>query len=309
MLKKQTYFVVGLFVIIGVLIGIAAIIWVSTSQYFKKGSTFITYFDESVQGLQVDSIVKYRGVDVGRVEKIGVAPDYKLIEVTMKIDFKGDVMRDTVAKLEMAGITGLVFVDLDRKKPGAPVLSPKITFPTEYPVIPSHPSNIQQIASGVNEIVNKIKKIDFKGIADELMTTTKSLDTLIGGEVTKKIMKNLESATSSLSATSARIDTIVQDGAVEDTVREAKEAIKDMRAAIGQVKTELDSIDLAETVNKTNDFLESTTKRTHTVVVETQTILENMRTASETLESLLDQLHSDPSMIIFSSPPDRGRSR
>jgi phospholipid/cholesterol/gamma-HCH transport system substrate-binding protein len=309
MLKKQTYFVVGLFVIIGILVGVAAIIWVSASQYFKKGTTFVAYFDESVQGLQVDSIVKYRGVDVGRVEKIGVAPDYKLIEVTMKIDFKGDVMRDTVAKLQMAGITGIVFVDLDRRKPTDAALSPKITFPTEYPVIPSHPSDIQQISSGVNEIVGKIKKVDFKGISDQLIHTTQSLETLIGGAATKRIISNLESATASLSNTVAKIDKVMQEGSVEDIVKEAKEAIRDTRTVIGQVKAELDSIDLAETVNKTNALLEGATKKTHAVAVEAQVTLENIRTASETLDSLLDKLNADPSMLIFSTPPNPGRPR
>jgi phospholipid/cholesterol/gamma-HCH transport system substrate-binding protein len=309
MLKKQTYFTVGLFVIIGILIGVAAIIWVSTSQYFKKGSTFVTYFDESVQGLQVDSIVKYRGVDVGRVEKIGVAPDYKLIEVTMKINFKGDVMRDTVAKLEMAGITGLVFVDLDRKKSGESTHSPKITFPTEYPVIPSHPSDLQQISSGVNEIVGKIKKVDFKGISDQLIHTVQSLETLIGGSTTRKILTNLESTTTSLSNTAAKVDKVMQGGSVEGVIGEARDAIRDARAVIGQVKTELDSINLADTANKTNALLESATKKTHAIAVETQITMENIRIASETLDSLLDRLNTDPSMLIFSTPPNPGRPR
>ena len=51
-------------------------------KYFQKGSVYVTYFDESVQGLQVDSIVKFRGVDIGTVRKIGVAPDQRLVEVS-----------------------------------------------------------------------------------------------------------------------------------------------------------------------------------------------------------------------------------
>ncbi len=65
MAQRKTYFLVGLFVCTGVLIGIAAIIWLGASNYFQKGSMYATYFDESVQGLQVDSIVKYRGSTSG----------------------------------------------------------------------------------------------------------------------------------------------------------------------------------------------------------------------------------------------------
>ena len=309
MLKKQTYFTVGLFVIIGVLLGAAAIVWVSTTKYFKKGATFVTYFDESVQGLQVDSIVKYRGVDVGRVEKIAVAPDYRLIEVVMKIDFKGDVMRETVAKLQLAGITGIVFVDLDQRRPGDMTTSPKITFPTQYPVIPSHPSDIQQISSGVNEIVGKIKKVDFEGISNQLVNTTKALETVVGGAAAKRIVVNLETVTSNLANTALKIDKVMQEGSVEGVIVEAKETIKDARTTIGKINTQLDSINLADTARKTNMLLDNVNRRTQAVAAETQITLENLRNSSEALDSLLERLKVDPSELIFSSPPGSGRPR
>lgn len=309
MLKKQTYFSVGLFVTIGIILGVSAIVWVSTTKYFKKGATFVTYFDESVQGLQVDSIVKYRGVDVGRVERIAVAPDYRLIEVVMKIDFKRNVMRDTIAKLQLAGITGIVFVDLDQRPPGDTMPSPKITFPTQYPVIPSHPSEIQQISSGINEIVGKIKKVDFQGISDRVVKTTAAIEALVGGTETKKTMTNLESTTAHLSNTAKRINKIVEDGAVEGVIQDARETIKDARAFIGKAKTELDSLNLVETIRKTDMFLESATKKTQAVAADAETTMENLKNASEDLDHLLERLKADPSELIFSSPPISGRPR
>ena len=309
MLKKQTYFSVGLFVTIGVILGISAIVWVSTTKYFKKGATFVTYFDESVQGLQVDSIVKYRGVDVGRVEKISVGPDYRLIEVVMKIDFKRDVMRDTIAKLQLAGITGIVFVDLDQRPPGDTLPSPKITFPTQYPVIPSHPSEIQQISSGVNEIVGKIKKVDFEGISDRVLKTTGAIETLIGGPETRKTVTNLESTTASLSSTAKRINKIIEDGSVEGVILDARETIKEARGFIGKARTELDSLHLAETVQKTNTLLETATKRTQAVAADAEITMENLRHASDALDQLIERLKADPSELIFSSPPAPGRPR
>jgi phospholipid/cholesterol/gamma-HCH transport system substrate-binding protein len=63
--SKTSKFLIGLFVIGGTLIGVGAVVWIGASKYFQKGATYVTFFDESVQGLQVDSSVKYRGVDVG----------------------------------------------------------------------------------------------------------------------------------------------------------------------------------------------------------------------------------------------------
>ena len=42
---------------------------------FKRTVTIETYFDESVQGLDVGSAVKYRGVQIGRVTRIGFTCD------------------------------------------------------------------------------------------------------------------------------------------------------------------------------------------------------------------------------------------
>ena len=115
MAKKTSNFLIGLFVVMGVLIGAVLIVWLSASKYFQKGPVYAAYFNESVQGLQMDSAVKYRGVDVGNVEKIRVAPDNKLIEILMKINLKGENTKELVAQLKSAGITGLVFIELDQK--------------------------------------------------------------------------------------------------------------------------------------------------------------------------------------------------
>src|SRR4030042_3374228 len=181
MARKTSKFMIGLFVTIGILIGMVAVVWLGASKYFEKGATYVTYFDESVQGLQVDSAVKYRGVEVGRVEKIRVAPDNTLIQVIIKIDLKGEIERDDVAQLKAAGITGIVFVELSRKDPGEPDVSPKITFSSDYPVIPSKPSDIKQLLTGIENVIQSLKKIDTEGISDRVKSTLKILESTVAG--------------------------------------------------------------------------------------------------------------------------------
>ena len=119
MAGKTSKFMVGLFVSLGIIIIVVAIIWVGATKYFEKGNRYVTYFNESVQGLQKDSIVKYRGVEVGRVEQISVAPDNHLIAVVMKINLRDkNLPQTTIAQLKMAGITGMVFVESGSAKSG-----------------------------------------------------------------------------------------------------------------------------------------------------------------------------------------------
>ena len=75
----RTKFSVGLFVIIGMSLVVIFVLWLGMSEIFKEGRKYVAYFDESVQGLNKDAAVKYRGVNIGRVDQIGVAPDGRLI--------------------------------------------------------------------------------------------------------------------------------------------------------------------------------------------------------------------------------------
>jgi phospholipid/cholesterol/gamma-HCH transport system substrate-binding protein len=124
MARKASRFKVGLFVIVGLAMGLAALVYLGASSYGEGADTYVTYFNQSVQGLSRDSVVKYLGVDVGRVTDIRVAPDHNLIEVVMDIKFKGELGTNMVAQLKMAGITGLSFIELDRQQEDEDDLSP-----------------------------------------------------------------------------------------------------------------------------------------------------------------------------------------
>ena len=137
MASLKTKFAVGLFLMVGISFFILVTIWLGMSHFLQEGQYYVTYFDESVQGLEVDSIVKYRGVPVGRVEGIDVAPDAKLIQVTLKIESGQELDRDIVAQLKLVGITGSIFVELDRKEEGEPDQSPHLNFPSEYQIVAS----------------------------------------------------------------------------------------------------------------------------------------------------------------------------
>jgi phospholipid/cholesterol/gamma-HCH transport system substrate-binding protein len=304
MAKKKPVFTVGIFIIVGIIVGVSAVVWVGASKYFQKGSVYVTYFDESVQGLQIDSQVKYQGVEIGRVTKIGVAPDNKLVEVIMKIDFKGDLEHNSVARLEMAGITGMVFVGLERLKATHIKLTPGIDFKPDYPVIPSMPSEIQQIFTGIHSVVEKAKQVDFKGISDQIKDTSKAIENLISDKKMQSIMLSMRNVAANLEDTSRKIaDMMDKGGKIDDILVEARDAVSDARKVIAKVDGEIEGMKISETAGKANQLINTMTRRTQAITNEIQATSENLRHASETLENLLDRLHADPSDIIFSNPP------
>lgn len=307
MIKKKTYFLVGFFVLAGTLIAVGTIVWLGASQYLKKGDRFVTYFDESVQGLQVDSSVKYRGVDIGMVEKINVAPDYRLIEVVMKINFTGDAANKTIAKLKMAGITGIVYVELDHRKKGDIEHTPQINFEPDYPLIPSNPSEIQEIVSGVDDVVKKLNKVDFKAISDELVSATSSINKFFSGQKMTKIITNLENMTDTLADSANKLSRMIGDGRADEIITDARDTIREAKATIKKIKEELNSMKLAETTAKTNRLIDDLSRRSKVITTEVQITSENLRRASENLDLLIDRLKADPSDILFSDPPPKKR--
>jgi phospholipid/cholesterol/gamma-HCH transport system substrate-binding protein len=195
MARKASKFAIGIFVTAGMILAVVAIVWLGASTYFQKGTLFVTYFDESVQGLSADSNVKYRGVNVGTVRAIRVAPDNKLIEVVMKILMEGGNEKNLTAKLRSVGLTGIVYIELDRSIEEDIDLSPKLDFPAEYPVIFSRPSDSKYILSMVDSIVSEMKKIDIKSIFLEVKEIAGGINDYVNGPKMKNIVDNLESTT------------------------------------------------------------------------------------------------------------------
>jgi len=306
MVKKRNYFIVGLFVLVGIAIGVTVIVWLSTSQYLQKGKAYATYFDESVQGLQIDSSVKYRGVDIGVVDKIRVAPDYRLIEVIMKINYAGN-LDNTIAKLKTVGITGIVYVELDHRKTGDIYNSPKITFTPYYPVIPSNSSDIKQIFSGIDSVMEQIKQVDFKGISDQLKITAQSINTFVNGDEMKRIIKNFDTISANLDNAADKVNKIVSNGKIDEILDDTRASIKEAKIAITKIKVEANALNIAETSDKANRLIDSVSRKTRIITEELQTTSENLRRASESLDEVLERLKSDPSDIIFSAPPAKKR--
>jgi len=252
-----------------------------------------------VQGLQMDSAVKYRGVDVGNVEKIRVAPDNKLIEIIMKINLKGENASELVAQLKSAGITGLVFIELDQRDPKAPDLSPKIEFATEYPVIPSRPSDIAMFLSSIEHILTGVKTIDFKGISDQIHTTVTAINKILTGENADHITKNIDSITAKLDTIAGDIQRLTaENGSITNILGETKGFLTDGRAFINTARDELQSA---------GSMINGLDANSRSLAGDLKIVSDNLRRASDSLNTLLEQLDNSPSQAIFSNPVKTGR--
>lgn len=293
--KTRKNFLLGLFVTMAFLLAAAAIIWINASRYFEKGTRYVTFFNESVQGLSKDSEVKYQGVTVGRVEEIRIAPDNKTVAVIMLINLRDNLPRKVVAQLNMAGITGLVFVNLVPRVPDEPDLSPKINFATEYPVIPSKPSEISQILTGIKEVVDNVKKADLEGTIKEIKEAAASIRNLADRKDIKEILAKVDGAAGYLKDFLKRIDKIVAEGKVDKVLSEGQTALKGASSLMDDLKGEVRASKLPDTVKKARLTLD-----------DARALLEKLKRTSGTLDMLMERLYQRPSDVLFGKAP-KGR--
>lgn len=326
MASVKTQFSVGLFVIVGLTVVAAAVVWLGLSHYLQKGKYYAAYFDESVQGLDRDSPVKYRGVTIGRVESLGVAPDGKLIEAVLKIESDARSGENWVAQLKSVGITGLMFIELDQATEEETSLSPKIDFPTEHPVIPTKPSGIRQFVEGVSELIDKLQVIDFAGIADgaqgaidrfnraldeaeikglsgDLRAAIQSADALVSDPRWRRIMAAGEDAAKAMAELSRSADGAVSEVARSvDSVDRNFEAMKtDFRQALADFRAAVAKAD--RFFEEGADLAEDGKHRLARTERQLAVTLRDLRHSSEHLNRLLEEISAQPSRLLFGEPP------
>ncbi len=292
--KKFSSFLLGLFVTGGFIILAAILIWIGATQYFERGKRYISYFNESVQGLEKDSEVKFRGVKVGRVEDIIIAPDNRQVGVIMVIKLKFNPTQGYVAQLELTGITGVMFVNLVPQNPEKPYVSPPLTFVSKYPVIPSQPSEIKRILTGIDEVIANLKEIDAKGISEEAKNSFKEMKNFFGGEKTKRIIAGLEVSSGNLKKVSTRINKDVSRGEISKILLEARGTFEGTRTLVASAKKDLEALRLPETLGKSRLTLD-----------QINALVEKLGQASETLNLLVDRIYLRPPDLLFGKPPQK----
>ena len=65
-MNKLSYFKIGLFVISATVLAVIGIIVLGVGSVFQRAALVETYIEESVQGLDIGSPMKFRGVLVGK---------------------------------------------------------------------------------------------------------------------------------------------------------------------------------------------------------------------------------------------------
>jgi ABC-type transporter Mla subunit MlaD len=257
-------FKIGLFVVVSLSLGVAIIIWLGVWRYFEDTKLAVAYFSESVQGLESDSSVKFRGVPVGRVRAIRLAPDGRLIEVVLSLNKHFEITPDLGIKMNLLGLTGLKYLEMDTFGPEKQREPMKLDFRPPYPVIPTYPSDITEIGNALEKLFDKVKDVDVAALSLHMLRVSAKLDSLLSNK---------------------KLDTIPTDASV------AVSQMKDAATKFNQEMTRIQrSRGITRTLDKTNDLLTEGTETVRSVDRLIRRADNNLNRLSQKLDLSADNL-------------------
>ena len=306
---KVNYIVVGAFVLLLGATVLGAVLWLGTTDYRGVYDRYYVYTKESVAGLSVDSTVKYRGVDVGRVKEVILNPENsEEVRVTLDIVGGTPVKTDTQAVLVTQGLTGLVTLNLTGGTRGASPLTP--VAGQVHPVITSVPSLFGRLDGTLTKLLSDQGLSNLVANLNGLAQNASSALDEDNRKVLKQILKDLSGVTKVLAERSGQMDRGVQQAAqaAEQTARLTEQLGKQLptvldrvsksAAGLQQLTEELSrtSRSVGEMVGVSKPGLEQFSRQT---LADAGLLVTELRQLTATLNRVAQQVERQPNVLVL----------
>jgi ABC-type transporter Mla subunit MlaD len=322
MSAPSNHWKLGLFVIIGFGVFLAVLVFLGAQSLEKETITYKTYFDESVQGLDMGSPVKFRGVTIGNVSEIGIAPDRRHVEVSSDIIVSQLVslrLLDTAPKkrplhigqkplvtlavppdlrmqLGSAGITGVKYIAIDffDVSTNPP---PELPFPLPENYVPSASSTMKNLEDAVVKAVDR-----FPEIADQLLATMRQISLLLGDINHEKLPARASETLGRAGEVMAELQGAIKQANLGKLSGEAGKTIAELNVAVTRLGNVLERIDgeqgLLASAQRATDSIGDLAGGAKGLGSELEDTLRDVREAVDSIQRLADSLDTDSDMLL-----------
>ena len=256
---RANYYKLGLFVIGAVLAGGMLLVVIGSGRWFQPKIVIETYFDESVQGLDIGSKVKYRGVVIGDVTRISFTYvkyqldkpvsqrlRYVLVEAQLEPKLLGgraaggeitgpenaqlEAERGLRARLAPQGITGTNYLEIDYVDPPPPLIA--IDWTPDNAYIPSAKSTVLQFVNAASELIDRLHKLDVEGTVENLNRLLVTFNTRVESFDTAGLSRRLDRSL-------ARAETALEGLQTQKLSEEGVALLAELRATNAELKKTL----------------------------------------------------------------------
>ncbi len=245
---------IGMFVMAASIIAVAAVMVFGAAKFFSRTENFISFFSESVNGLDVGAPLKYKGVKIGKVEGIFISSSKNIKESSVSVvysididqlrrktgtDFKdySDWMDEQIAeglraKLNYQSIvTGMLYIELDFIADKGEKYDLKYGG-TRFKEIPAAKSGLSELAKGFEKTMADVAKIDFAGIGQNVHSAIVKVNEKLDAIDAKAISDNAVSALKG-------VDDLVRNRDVAEAIKKLDVLLSDSDALVNDARAEL----------------------------------------------------------------------
>lgn len=274
-----------------------------TAQWLTGGTVAREPYDVvspfPVTGLNPRAAVRFRGVEVGRVESIRLNPgDQQEILVRVQVDDNVKLTKSTYGQLGFQGVTGIAHVQLEDEGSSQEVLKTSRGSPAR---IPMRPSFVQQLSESGQDLVASVNE------------TARRVNTLLGPANQDAVTRLLER----MAAAAGRVETLAADlepaaRALPGVVSEAEAVLKRADTLLEKMAGEGGAMDQvaqgAGRIGATAERVGSSAERVGDTMAEdvAPQILRTTRDLSRTsrnMDRLVRTLEDDPRSVVFGRTP------
>jgi len=197
-----SYVKIGATVLVGAVITVATMIYLGGLRGNGSETILETYYDKSVSGLSVGSVVNFRGVKIGEVraisfvgckynvegrdagkvyiemaishELLGLGPELGSREKLDRLLYDRMVSRGMRATVTSSGITGLSRIEINfTGEIGLP--PPKFAWTPEHYYIPPQDSLLDSFSDSATKVMNQINRMDLNRAWSNINASVESL--------------------------------------------------------------------------------------------------------------------------------------
>lgn len=331
-MNKPSPKIIGAFVTAALLLMIGVIMFLGTSSLLSQSTRFILFFDQSVNGLNVGSQVKFRGVPVGSVERImiraeGQDPVSTAIPVIIKIDrtrlandlgvineafdvsfIKDSIDRGLVAELSLESfITGQLFVELSFSRDQSFVPEAHMVEGSEMMELPTLSSTLDEITDDAAEIIAQLSAVDLERLVENVNKVLENTAEVLAGIDSKEISRSIVGAADSVSTfvESGELSRTLQS--VQKTLKAISETTRSFNLEEGPMATKLET--WTASLTNTMEELQALTSTTNKLMApegslryELENMLRELGRASRSIRILADFLEENPNSILTGRP-------
>lgn len=290
MRDNKQYLIVGLFVLISTTILLGVWLWFS-SYNRQVYNTYVTIFKESVDGVTTNSVVKYNGVEVGKVSRIELDPkDPRVIRLYLNILQQISLNKKTYATMKAQGVTGLFYISLSVPADAESGDNIKPHNKKPYPIIATKQSLLSSLSDQAESIAGNIN-----GLSMDMRTLLNEKNI----EHVSNILANLDKLSFAVANSSDEINYSFK--ALGQVLKSVEQNSENLNTTFVQIQ-DLTHI-LAETAGSANslisDVQDNTLQNVNTVLLPNLNgTISHLNQSSYQLEQLLKLLNQNPSVLV-----------